>query len=88
MIDIWGIKTLYYKVIKGNYDSSIICGRPTVWLVYTYNRDKCIWYFVLLVGQCLLNNAVPIGGWEPEIHNMCCLSELINHLNNFLEGNY
>ena len=42
MIHIWGIKTLYYKGIKGDSDSNIICVRPTVWLLYTYNRDKCI----------------------------------------------
>ena len=30
-IHIWGVKTWYYKVIKGGSDSNIICGRPTVW---------------------------------------------------------
>ena len=42
MIHIWGIKKLYYKGINGDSDSNIICVRPTVWLLYTYNRDKFI----------------------------------------------
>ena len=31
MIHIWGVKTWYYKGIKGDYDINIICGSPTVW---------------------------------------------------------